>query len=72
MAPPRLELPDAEMTSPMMSARGVKPKHQLLPFPIGSWAGHPFWQITQDQQKRMFKANTQTKVSKKGGESEGW
>ena len=47
----------------------VKPKHQLLPFPIGSWAGHPFWQIAQDQQKRMFKANTQTKVSKKGGES---
>lgn len=47
----------------------VKPKHQLLPFPIGSWAGHPFWNITQDQQKRMFKANTQTKVSKKGGES---
>ena len=46
----------------------VKTKHQLLPFPVGSWAGHPFWQITQDQQKRMWKAQSQTKVSKKGGE----
>ncbi len=46
----------------------VKPKHQILPFPAGVWAGTKIFDKYQQQQGSMYKVTTKTKSKNKGGE----
>ena len=46
----------------------VKPKHQILPFPPGVWAGTKIFDKYQQQQANMYKVTTKTKSKNKGGE----